>query len=803
MQRAHTTRQWSSTTQNPVRVFSALVTAGYLCLQTPSVLAQTSPAPTPLAEMLSGPQDCGMPSDAIIAASRQSQGIPIAPDRFVTDILVWTGDGAQGLDGQAAPARLTYSFPDDGVTWGLSEIFNQQGPNTLNATIRDIFGAGNLDVGREYIRQALAAWAHDSGLTYDEVVDDNTLQDTSTLRTPSRGDIRIGGVRFFLAPFAAYNAFPSNGGLSGVGGGDMVLNNSAWSTGRLIDPTNDFSQFRSLVGHEHGHGLGFIHVVPCNATKLMEPFIDPNHNGPSIDDLRAAAASYGDRFAGNHVRSTAHDFGNLTTPQIHSLRIENLSTNGAAGPGGTSDDWFQFTIDSAQDVSISAIPTGGVYQASEQITGCFPDPAPLVDAQGAARLSVEVFPVSSFGSLGATQAPQNGTPASIVIPGLTSGTYVIHVRDDGPDGAESVQLYTLDIRLGSIPSAPDAFAGINKRVAVRTRCAFMGHINSRATEPGATLTPQSFDWDLDGDGVFETLDTPAPVHVYDIPGVFPVTLRVTDSNGLSATHTIQVNVFQPLTTIDQVTPDIGPQGDAVPVMLSGAHLENVITESQVSVSGTGITILGTPQSDPSGTSLSGLTFVVDSAAALGPRDVVVSTPTGANSAAGVFTVAPARPVPFALLSPAAQTLVPSGDIVLQWEPSSGADSYLAQLEVDLNDDGTSDQIVFTTSNLTQTQLVVSGTQLRPKTTYSWSIAAVNGSGARLSSPSVASFRTPDCPGDATYDKQVDFADLQAVLGSWNAVYISGRSGPGDSDNNGIVNFSDITFSLSQWRNTCP
>jgi PKD repeat protein len=71
----------------------------------------------------------------------------------------------------------------------------------------------------------------------------------------------------------------------------------------------------------------------------------------------------------------------------------------------------------------------------------------------------------------------------------------------------------------------------------------MGNINTAVNEPGATLTNNSFAWDLDGDGTFETLNNPQPTHVYTSNGTFNVTLRVTDSFGSIDTDTITVTVF--------------------------------------------------------------------------------------------------------------------------------------------------------------------------------------------------------------------------------------------------------------------
>lgn len=52
-----------------------------------------------------------------LPAAESAQG----DERFVTQSSVWTGDLSLGNAGQAQATRLTYSFPNDGVTWGILE----------------------------------------------------------------------------------------------------------------------------------------------------------------------------------------------------------------------------------------------------------------------------------------------------------------------------------------------------------------------------------------------------------------------------------------------------------------------------------------------------------------------------------------------------------------------------------------------------------------------------------------------------------------------------------------------------------
>src|SRR5262249_44518843 len=143
-------------------------------------------------------------------------GLVADPDglRYFSDSLVWTGAGLQASSGRGAAAQLTYSFPADGTPWGSGFL---GGPSELTARVPPPFRASHLHRGRELIRQALAGWRRIAGLTYTEVADDNSPQDSSTGRISTRGDCRIGAVTLDgLNGILAYDSLPS-------GGADMVL----------------------------------------------------------------------------------------------------------------------------------------------------------------------------------------------------------------------------------------------------------------------------------------------------------------------------------------------------------------------------------------------------------------------------------------------------------------------------------------------------------------------------------------------------------------------------------------------------
>ncbi len=558
--------------------------------------------------------------------------------RFFSTTSVWTGDVSMGQSGRAQRARLTYSFVPDGANWDGQ-------PNTLNATLTTNFGAGNEDRGKEYIRQALAAWRRFGGLTYQEVADNGTNRSSSTTRNANRGDIRIGGNARGTPNYLAYNYYPS-------AGGDMLINTSYFNPGsNMGNSSNNYRYLRNVVAHEHGHGLGAAHVVPCNSTKLMEPFIWTS-NGPTghdmlqFDEIRFAGRNYGDRYSGNSSAANAVDFGDLANP-LRSVVERDLTTNGVAGPLNTDEDWFRFTLSSPQPVTIIVDPVGGLYINGQQDDNCNGTTA-TVNAENAGNLNIELRNSAGTTVLQSAASAGPGQIETLSAGTLPAGTYTIRVFDVGPNDSvnQYVQMYDLSVRVGpggGAPAHPLAIAGVNKRVQANTNCYFMGHINSAATEPGAFIpTATGYQWDLDGDGVFE-ITSQQPVRQYVSNGVYPATLRVTDSNGRQSTDTITVTVFGATTTVTGVSPSTGAPGTTVPVVITGTNFKNVTSLSHMLVTGGGVTITGTPVSNFEGTEISGISFVIAPSAAPGPRNLNVTNSDGSGVGVGVFTVVAAEP----------------------------------------------------------------------------------------------------------------------------------------------------------------
>ena len=735
---------------------------------------------------------------------------PPDPERFWVDNVVWTGDGSQGPGSQAKRARLTYSFPADGTTWGIASI-SATGPNTLNASFNTAFGAANNDRGREHLRQGFASWHKFCGLDYDEVADDGSAMDTNVTRVPTRGDTRIGGRAFGTGSFLAYNAFPSPVGVfgaSGAGGGDMVINTSFFTPTEFNNASNLYRYFRDTVSHEHGHGTGNIHSVPCNNTKLMEPFISTAFDMVQIDDRRGGGRNYGDWLSGNNSAANAANLGDLTNA---SSIARSLSTNGGTGPSGTNQDWFRFSLSSPQTVTITVTPVGGTYTAGQQSSSCSGTTS-SINASQAGNLNVALLDnlgtTNLFPAQGNTAAA--GGVETISAGTLGAGTYTVQVIDVGPNPAanQTVQLYDIVVRVAGTQAPPRAIAGINKRVAANSNCWLMGNINSQTTETGATIaSPSGYAWDSDGDGSFETLSSPQFSRTYPSNGVYPVTLRVTDSNGRIGTDTINVTVFGATASLTTVAPANGNQGATVPVTISGVNLKGLTSASQVTVSGSGVIAVGTPIPNALGTQVTGLSFQIAGGAAAGMRSVSVTNSDASGSASGNATlnnaflvqVPPNPPGAFSLSTPANGATNVSLTPTLSWSAASGAATYT----VTVSSNPTLVPPILTQPGIVSTSFNVPGATLSQGQTYHWGVVAENINGSTTSTPAAFSFATvpPPCPGDFNSDGFRNTNDLTIFLANFGNSVLPNTNG--DLDGNGQVDTNDLTAFLGVFGVNCP
>jgi hypothetical protein len=125
--------------------------------------------------------------------------------------------------------------------------------------------------------------------------------------------------------------------------------------------------------------------------------------------------------------------------------------------------------------------------------------------------------------------------------------------------------------------------------------------------------------------------------VYVTNGTFAATLRVTDSNNMSAEDTISVVVTGATSEITSVSVGTALQGATVPITISGKNFRG-ITAAGVTASGSGVSFTGTPVVDYLGTTITGLSMVVAPNAPGGVRSLSVSTTDGMATAPGAINV---------------------------------------------------------------------------------------------------------------------------------------------------------------------
>jgi hypothetical protein len=152
----------------------------------------------------------------------------------------------------------------------------------LQARLNAIYGSFNQ--WHAHFVSVFQRWSELTGITYVyEPNDDGAPFPTSTGVRGVRGDIRIGGHLIDgNSGILAYNFYPNTG--------DMVIDTA---DSFYNDTSNNSLRLRNVIAHEHGHGLGLAHTCPIHQTKLMEPYLTLNFDGPQFDDTLGAARLWG------------------------------------------------------------------------------------------------------------------------------------------------------------------------------------------------------------------------------------------------------------------------------------------------------------------------------------------------------------------------------------------------------------------------------------------------------------------------------------------------------------------------------
>lgn len=331
--------------------------------------------------------------------------------------LATATDASTGLEGD--PITLTWSIVPDGTTidGGVS-------------VLQSVFDAWFPDHATwvDRIRDSFIRWDVRTGVTHIEEVDDGAIHPDSSGRLGVRGDSRIGG-RSYDGPFGvlAYNFYPDNG--------DMVIDTD--DAGSFANAANGYRFLRNTIMHEHGHGLGLGHVIPVNQTKLMEPFISTAYLGQQDDDIRGGQKHYGDTREQNDDSLSA----TVLPPIPDSTRVTQLSLD-----KGGDIDWYRFTTNGGEDVSIEIDPIGSTYDVG-------PDPGTPTTVKTDSVLNLQFALYDAAGNQLALRdtAGLGGTEILTDFPAPVAADYLIRVFKSGVGGLNVMQRYEMSIDLDPSP----------------------------------------------------------------------------------------------------------------------------------------------------------------------------------------------------------------------------------------------------------------------------------------------------------------------------------------------------------------
>ncbi len=164
-----------------------------------------------------------------------------------------------------------------------------------------------------------------------------------------------------------------------------------------------------------------------------------------------------------------------------------------------------------------------------------------------------------------------------------------------------------------------------------------------------------------------------------------------------------------------------------------------------------------------------------------------------------FSITPVPPPgAFSLTSPANGATGVAIPVTLTWGTSSGATSYLVEVDTQFS---FTPPLIYSNTTASTSQAIPGGT-LSANTTYYWRVVASNGA-TTAGSPNPSIFTTaapPACVGDLDGNNQVNVVDLTIFLGQFGNPIAPGTGG--DFDGNGQVNVVDLTIFLGRFGLPC-
>lgn len=339
------------------------------------------------------------------------------------------------------PREITWSFVPDGLSIS-NGIGEGTAPSNLFATLDSQFSNnGGRAVWIEKFQRIFDRWAALTGTSYRRITSGGNEWDDGaswgSAGSAGRGDVRISMKRIDgRNGVLAYNFFPSNG--------DMVID-----SGELWDSTtNDFRFLRNTLAHEHGHGVGVLHVCPTNGTKMMEPALATAFDMLQHDDIRAGHFLYGDALEENDAVGQASNLGalvNNTQLLLGPVPPPNVNNGSIISLNNSTDvDWYAFTVNGPTALDVTIAPVGLNYDSSPQNSNGSCASGRFVDSRNISDLRFEVIDRNGTTVLSSVNNQGLGGTETVNDVNLpVAGTYYVRVL--AASGTNASQLYNLTL----------------------------------------------------------------------------------------------------------------------------------------------------------------------------------------------------------------------------------------------------------------------------------------------------------------------------------------------------------------------
>jgi PKD repeat protein len=456
---------------------------------------------------------------------------------------------------------------------------------------------------------------------------------------------------------------PEEGGQFGVGIGSGEARNTAYFT-------------RPSAGQWHHYALVFDTTAP--ALNQITPYVD----GKQVPYTKTRSGTE----AGNFANSTLYFMSRAASALFGGGGLDEVALYNRALPAATIEDHFYGAAGgSPPEASLSISPNPA--QTGQQVSF---DGSASSDAEG--PIAKYEWDLDGNG----TFETDSGTNPTVTQSYPTARTLDVRLRVSDEAGNKTTTLRTVTVTNRGPTSS---FTATPSSVVKNQTVSFDG---SASSDPDGTIA--KYEWDLDGNGSFETNTgtTATTSRSYPAAGNVEVKLRVTDNEGAissTSTKTVTVNTLAPTASFT-ATPNPANTGQSVSFNGAGSSdTDGKIAKFEWDLDGN-----GSFETNTGTTATTSKTYATAATVTVGLR--VTDDDGLTNTTTRTLTINNRLPTASFTVSPSPANTAQT--VTLNGSGSSDPDGTIAKYEWDLDGNGTYETSTGTTATTTKA-FTVTGT----------------------------------------------------------------------------------------------